>query len=92
VSTRLNAAERKLRARAAAHASWANTSDPSARSQPGRDAFLARFEHEGDPHRELPEPERLRRAEHARKAYFTKLSLKAAQARRKKAKGTASRP
>jgi hypothetical protein len=40
---------------------------------------------EVDPDRELPEAERFRRAEHAKKAYFTRLALKSAQARRKAA-------
>jgi hypothetical protein len=40
-----------------------------------------KFLDEVDPNRTLPEPERLRRAEHARSAYFTKLALKSVQAR-----------
>ena len=79
----LTPSERTLRARAAVHASWANTSDPSARTEPARRSFLARFEDEVDPDRTLPEAERIRRAEHARKAYFTGLALKSATARRK---------
>ena len=79
----LTPAERTLRARAAVHRSWANTADPSARTEPGRRAFLQRFEDEVDPDRVLPEPERIRRAEHARKAYFTGLALRSATARRK---------
>jgi len=50
-----------------------------------RAKFLQRFFDEVDPDRILPESERLRRAEHARSAYFTKLALLSAQARRKKA-------
>lgn len=50
-------------------------------SRPAREAFLARFLDEVDPDRLLPEEERHRRAEHARKAYFTRLALKSARAR-----------
>lgn len=43
---------------------------------------MDRFEREVDPEAELSQPERARRAEHARKAYFTNLALKSAQSRR----------
>ncbi len=78
-------AHRSLIARLAAHQSWANTSDPAARTAPARAAARDRFEREVDPEGVLPPVERARRAEHARKAYFTRLALKSAQARRKKA-------
>jgi hypothetical protein len=65
-----------------AHLSWANTVDPAARTKPGRDAFLARFEREVDPNNELPEEERRRRAEHKRKAHMQELAIKSAQKRR----------
>jgi hypothetical protein len=76
--------ERSQRARAAAHRSWANTADPSERTRAGRVAFLDRFEREVDPDGALSEPERKRRAEHAKKAYFAGLALKSARARRAK--------
>ena len=76
--------ERVQAARLGAHRSWANTSDPAARTAPARTAFLRRFEHEIDPDHTLDETERQRRAESARKAYFTKLSLKSAQVRRRR--------
>lgn len=80
------AAERKsLAARAAAHASWANTPNPAARTEPARKAARDRFETQVDPDGLLDPAERTRRAEHARKAYFLGLALKSAQARRKKA-------
>jgi hypothetical protein len=47
-----------------------------------RAKFDQRFVDEVDPDRVLPEAERLRRAEHARKAYFARLALASAQARR----------
>lgn len=77
--------QRSLRARLAAHSSWANTRDPAARTVPARMAALARFERQVDPNGALPEAERLRRAEHARKAYFAALALKSAEARRRAA-------
>lgn len=75
--------QRALRARLASHTSWANTTDPSARTAPARKAALDRFEREVDPDGTLPPAERTRRAEHARKAYFTRLALASAKARRK---------
>ena len=53
-----------------------------------RAAFLETFLDQVDPNRELPEAERRRRAEHAKKAYFGKLALKSAQVRRATAEAT----
>lgn len=75
--------QRVLRARMAAHVSWARTADPSARTAPARAAMVARFEREVDPDGVLPEAERRRRAESARSAYFTGLALKSSRARKK---------
>ncbi|WP_454778103.1 hypothetical protein [Georgenia muralis] len=75
--------ERRMAAQIAAHESWANTSDRSARTAPARAAMLARFEAQIDPDGILPPAERARRAEHARKAYFARLALKSARARRR---------
>jgi hypothetical protein len=55
-----------------------------------RAAFLARFETEVDPNGSLSPEERRRRAEHARSAYFTRLALAAAKARRGKRPGGAA--
>jgi len=67
--------DRSLIARLAAHESWANTEDRSARTAPARAALDARFleEADGDPVR----------AAHRRKAYFARLALLSAQSRRK---------
>lgn len=46
---------------------------------------LTYWEREVDPDEALEQAERVRRAEHARKAYFTKLALRSAQARSKRA-------
>lgn len=74
--------ERTLRSSIAAHESWANTHDRSARTAPARAALMAKFEHEVDPDGKLPPDERARRAEHKRRAYFQRLALKSARARR----------
>lgn len=84
-SSSLTPNERVLRARAASHASWSNTADPPHRTAPARRRFMARFIDEVDPGRVLPEADRLRRAESARKAYFASLALKSAKARRARA-------
>jgi len=80
----LTPTELSLRGRLAVETSWANTSDRSARTKPGRDKFDERFLNEVDPERRLPEDERERRAAHARRAYFARLSLAAHKARRRK--------
>jgi len=84
--------ERQLTARIAAHESWAHTEDRSARTAPARRAMLDRFEREVDPHAELIPAERATRAEHARKAYFARLALKSAQARRRAGEARAAIP
>jgi hypothetical protein len=71
------------------HASWARTADRSARTAPGRRAFMERFYDEVDPERVLPEAERELRAQSARKAYFSRLAMKSAKARRRKAETAA---
>lgn len=75
-------AMRALRGRLAAHRSWANTSDRSARTAPARDGLLKKFEREVDPDGTLDPQERAIRVEHARKAHMLGMSLKAAQARK----------
>jgi len=79
--------QRRLRAQAAAHSLHAQVADPSAHTAPARKAFNDRFDREVDPDGVLDPVERARRAEHARKAYFLKLALKSAQARRKQGGG-----
>jgi hypothetical protein len=76
--------EAALRARLAAHQSWANTTDRSARTAPARQALADRFEREVDPNGTLSPEDRARRAGHARKAFYLRLALKSAQARRAK--------
>jgi hypothetical protein len=77
----LTPAQRALRAKAAADASWANTSDRAARTEAARRAALSRFERQVDPNGELPEKERQQRAASARRSYFRLLALRSARAR-----------
>jgi hypothetical protein len=81
----LTPAERSLRARMAAHHSWARTRDRSARTEPARKAAMDRYEREVDPDGTLEPRERALRAEQAMKAHMTRIALKSAQARRKRA-------
>jgi hypothetical protein len=74
--------DRSTRARIAAHAMHAKN-DSRQTTATARATFLRRFEDEVDPNRELPEAERLRRAEHARKAHMYRLALLSSKARRK---------
>lgn len=71
----------RLRAKIAAYSRWAVTADPTSATAPARSAFNARFDREVDPDGVLPAAERARRAEYARKAYFTRLSYLSAKAR-----------
>ncbi len=50
------------------------THDPRVTSAAGRAKFLRSFQDEVDPDRQLPEAERLRRAEYALKAHMARLS------------------
>jgi hypothetical protein len=76
--------KRVLQARMAAHALHARVEDPAAHTAPAREVFLSRFEREVDPEGVLKPQDRARRAEHARKAYFTRLALASSKARAKK--------
>jgi hypothetical protein len=74
-----SAAERPTLASAAAHDSWANTSDRTARTAPARAALEKRFLDQagGDPVQ----------AAHLRASYFKRLALKSAEARRNRTRG-----
>jgi len=81
----LTPAERSMRARLAAQTRW-SMEDPHVGTAPARAAAPSStdyWEDKVDPGRDLPGPERRRRAESAKKAYFTRLALKSAVARRK---------
>lgn len=72
--------ERSLRARLAAHTLHSQV-DAVKHTAPARRAFMERFEDQVDPERRLSADERARRAEQARRAYFTRLALRSVQAR-----------
>ncbi len=76
--------QRSLRARMAAYALHA-THDPRQTTKAARAAFADRFERQVDPDRRLSPAERRRRAEAAKKAYFTALALKSSRARQRRA-------
>lgn len=84
-------AERALRARLAAHTSWASTTDRAARTENARKVFQDRFEKQVDPEGALDPVERAKRAESARKAFYSRLALQSAQARRRKSDARSAR-
>ncbi len=77
----LTPSERVMRARMAAYTLHARR-DPRETTKAARRAFNQRFLDEVDPERCLPERERLRRADAARRAYFTRLAYLSARTRR----------
>jgi hypothetical protein len=83
----LSPQEAHLRARIGAYALHAQG---GTNTGPARAAFEDRFIRQVDPDLQLPEAERLRRAQYAKKAYYTKLALKSAQARRRRGEKGAS--
>lgn len=84
----LTTAQCSRRARIAAHASWANTADGTARTSPGTKAFLDRFERQIDPEELLPGESRAAMAKHARTAHMLQLAERSAAARRRKAQSS----
>lgn len=83
-ANKLSPAERRLVGEIGSHESWSRTTDRAARTAPARKAALDRFEREVDPEGRLTPDERARRAEHARKAYFSRLALKSVKVRRQR--------
>jgi hypothetical protein len=77
--------DNSLLSTAANHERWAAVDDRTAATEPARQAFKDQFldqarERFGD----LPADELARRAEHLRKAFYARLALRSAQARRKR--------
>jgi hypothetical protein len=89
-ANRLTPAERQQAGRVGAYESWSRTPDRAARTAPARKANLDRFEYKVDPDNQLSPAERAKRAEFARKAYYTRLALKSAKARRRRSGGDAA--
>jgi len=69
----------------AANSRWSRE-DPTAQGIRMRDGLVANFLREVDPNNELPESERLRRAEKARQVYYQRLALASAKARKDRSK------
>lgn len=76
--------QRVLRSRLSAHKLHA-THNSRELTANARKAFLSKFEAEVDPDGVLDPADRASRAEHARKAYFTKLAFESSKARAKRA-------
>jgi len=76
--------QRALRARIAAHSSWAKTANRRARTQPGSQALLAKLAAEVDPDGLMSPEDRAKAVENAKSAYFSRLAMRAAAARRSK--------
>lgn len=74
-------AERSLIARIAAHERWGRETDRTAATSAARQAFRDRFLAQVPP--EVTDPQRrTEMAEHLRRAWYQRLALKSAQARR----------
>ena len=71
-----------LLGRIGAHAAHSRH-DSTEMTAKARETFLSRFEREVDPDGVLTPEERRRRAEHAKRAYFSRLALRSAEVRRK---------
>lgn len=76
----MNAAQRSQRARIAALTRWSRE-NPATAAARGQAGLAARFEREVDPEGLLPHPERVRRAEAARKAHMARLAVRSAKVR-----------
>lgn len=76
-------AQRAMRMSAAAHQSWANTADRSARARRGYDGLVAKFEREIDPDGTLPPAERAKRVKSRLKRHYAEIQRKSSIARSK---------
>ena len=81
-----DSAVRRMRGRIGGLA-LAASRDPREYTAPARAAALQRFEKQVDPTGTLPPDERARRAEAARKLYFTQLAYKSVLSRRRRKNG-----
>lgn len=83
--TSLTPEQRKLRSQLGAAVSWSRTKDRAARMAPAWRGLEKKLEKQVDPNGEMDPADRAAAVEHARKAYFLALSLKASLARSKAA-------
>ena len=72
------------RGRLGAHAAHSRN-DPRAMTAAARGSFLSSFERIADPDGVLPDAERLRRAEHLKRAHFLRLAMTSASTRKARA-------
>jgi hypothetical protein len=75
----LTPTQRSMRARIAANTRWSRE-DPAATASRGQAGLLAKFVDQVDPDRQLPEAERIRRAEAARRAHMQRLAFLSSKA------------
>lgn len=80
-----NPAKRRAAAKIASNTRWAHEPDRVAATAPARAGLQRKFEDEVDPDRTLDPIERARRAESAKRAHFTRLAQKSAEARSRRA-------
>jgi hypothetical protein len=82
----MDAQDRSLRARLAAHTSWANTLDPQSRTAKARAAANDRFEKQArELHPDATDEQIARVAAHLKSAHAQRMALASAKARRAKA-------
>ena len=79
-ASKLTPTQRTMRARIAANTRWSQES-PTATAARGQAGLMAKFVDQVDPDRVLPEAERNRRAEAARRAHMQKLAFASSKAR-----------
>jgi hypothetical protein len=82
--------ERRLRAQQAANTRWSRE-DPTEQGRKMRAGLDQKFLNEVDPDRTLPEAERARRAENARKAFYQSLARASVKARRERSQARHAR-
>jgi hypothetical protein len=73
--------DRSLAGKIGANSRWSRE-DPTEQGRILRAGLEAKFIREVDPDNELPEPERIRRAAKARQAFYQRLALASAKARK----------
>lgn len=79
----LTPTQRSLRAQIAAHESWGNTSDRTARTEPGREAFMSKFVEEArQRHPDADDKTITRAAESLKQAHFKRMAFRSAKARK----------
>jgi hypothetical protein len=83
----LTPAQRSMRARIAANIRWSRE-DPKPNAVRAQAGLLAKFVDQVDPGRALPEAERIRRAEAARRAHMQQLAFRSSKARTRNDRGS----